>query len=126
MKLWPLACLNGALAVGIGAFGAHGLRDRIAESSLATYQTGTVYHLAHGVAAVLALVWMDRAATAGWAQRASVAFLLGCLLFSGSLYGLAIGGPRWLGAVAPLGGTAFIVGWIMLAISGVQGKENAA
>lgn len=98
-------------AVVIGAFGAHGLKSRLPAEMLAVYQTGVQYHFYHSLALVLVGLACfhlpDSVAlrTSGWLM------LAGVLLFSGSLYALALTGERWLGAVAPLGGTAFILGW---------------
>lgn len=108
--------LNLALAVAAGAFGAHGLRDRLPPDLLATWQTGAHYHLAHGlgmlaVAALLPRLAPRPGALAGWLLFA------GIVLFSGSLYALALTGARVLGAVAPLGGACFLAGWCLLAVA---------
>lgn len=106
----------GGLAVALGAFGAHGLRDRLSPADLDTFDTGARYQMYHALA-LLAVAWLaDRApsraaATAGWA------FLIGILVFSGSLYLLTLGGLRWMGAVAPLGGVSFLIGWAALALA---------
>ncbi len=116
MNLGTLASLLGALAVIMGAFGAHALRGRLDPSSLAIFETAARYHLVHALAAVFAA---DRSGRAGGveAARAGALFVAGIVLFAGSLYALALGGPRLLGAVTPLGGVAFIAGWILLALS---------
>ena len=109
---WAAGC--GALAVALGAFGAHGLEGAVTAERLATWRTGAGYHLAHSVAAALAgLAALRRpeAARAGWL------FLLGVALFSGSLYALVLLDVALLGAVAPLGGLAFFVGWAALALA---------
>jgi uncharacterized membrane protein YgdD (TMEM256/DUF423 family) len=104
-------CLLALAAVVIGAFGAHGLKSRLSPEMLVVYQTGVQYHFYHSLALVLVgLAFFhlpDSAAlrVAGWLMAAGV------LLFSGSLYALALTGEKWLGAVAPFGGTAFILGW---------------
>ena len=107
-------CASAAVAVGLGAFGAHGLRARLGPDLLTTFEIGVRYQMYHalGLLAVgLALArWPSSASVlAGWL------FIGGTLLFSGSLYVLALSGLRWLGAVTPLGGAAFIAGWIVLA-----------
>jgi uncharacterized membrane protein YgdD (TMEM256/DUF423 family) len=107
------ACLLMAAGVGLGAFGAHGLRTRLSLDLLGIYETGVLYHLVHGlgacVAAVLARSGLGRRAeTAGWL------FVAGTMLFSGSLYVLALTGTRWLGAITPLGGVSWIAGWLTL------------
>ena len=105
------AALLGAAGVALGAFGAHGLRARLDARALEIWETAVRYHLTHAVA-LLALALAPHAAplrTAGWLFAAGIA------LFSGSLYVLALGGPRWLGPVTPLGGLAFLAGWVWIA-----------
>lgn len=120
MRLGMTAALLGALAVVLGAFGAHALRDRLGEADRAIFETAARYHLLHALAAVVAA---ERAARARAASTAGWAFVVGILLFSGSLYGMALGGPRLLGAITPLGGVAFILGWLLLAWSFVRRPE---
>ena len=98
-----LACLSAALAIGAGAFGAHGVADPKAADWL---RTGGLYQLIHAVAAV---------AIAGTARGAAVLMLAGAAIFAISLYVMALGGPRWLGAVTPIGGTLMIAGWLWAA-----------
>lgn len=107
--------LNGALAVMLGAFGAHGLRDRVSADLLRTWATASEYHFYHALALLLVGLLIKAfgetgtaLVTAGWVLFA------GMLVFSGSLYVLVLTGQRWLGAVTPLGGTALIVGWGLL------------
>jgi uncharacterized membrane protein YgdD (TMEM256/DUF423 family) len=103
----------GASAVLFGAFGAHALRDVLDARGTELWHTAVQYHFWHALALTLAaLVGRGRAAT-----FAMAAFALGIVLFSGSLYGLALGAPRWCGIITPFGGVAFIVGWIALALS---------
>jgi uncharacterized membrane protein YgdD (TMEM256/DUF423 family) len=109
-----VGCLSAAVAVTLGAFGAHGLRGRLVPDMLLTFEIGVRYQMYHALALLavgLALPrWPSAAiALAGWL------FIAGTLVFSGSLYALALSGQRWLGAVAPVGGAAFIAGWIVLA-----------
>lgn len=107
------------LAVALGAFGAHGLRARIDAEHLAIWNTAVHYHALHGMALCGFGVWRERAPGkdfVGWA------FLAGVALFSGSLYGLAIGGPTWLGPVTPFGGMAFLTGWLALAIQCLRAR----
>lgn len=108
--------LLGASAVACGAFGAHALQERLAATGLrAVWDTAAHYHLVHGVAllacAALAPATGQPRALA-WAARL---FTGGVLVFSGSLYPLALGGPRWLGALTPVGGLGLIAGWLALA-----------
>jgi uncharacterized membrane protein YgdD (TMEM256/DUF423 family) len=109
-----VAALSGALAVALGAFGAHSLRDRLADSLLGTFETGVRYQMYHALALLAVALLMARGEAsllvlAGWL------FVAGTVLFSGSLYLIALGGQRWLGAVTPFGGLAFIAGWLLLA-----------
>lgn len=100
-----LAALVVFLGIALGAFGAHGLEDRLAETGRAdNWETATLYHLVHGVA-LFALALSGRAPL-GYAW-----FLAGVVLFSGSLYVLALTGLTWLGAITPFGGLSFLVGW---------------
>ena len=118
-KGWGLvtwAALAGAVAVALGAFGAHGLEEAVSADRLATWRTGATYHLAHALAAALAggLAALGLSEAALWAGRL---FLAGVVLFSGSLYALVLLDLPVLGAVAPLGGLCFIAGWAALALA---------
>lgn len=106
-----LSALMGALAVVLGAFGAHGLKSLLNEAQLATWQTGVHYHQLHALLAV-ALCLRLLVDPARRLRLALYALLLGVALFSGSLYGLALGGPTWLGPITPLGGGLLIIGWL--------------
>lgn len=116
MRLGTLAALLGALGVVAGAFGAHALRGRLDPAALAVFDTAARYHLLHALAAVFAADRAERRA-AGSARLAAVLLLAGVVFFSGSLYALAFTGVRAWGAVTPLGGVAFIGGWLALAYS---------
>ena len=107
------AALLGAIGVGLGAFGAHGLEDSLTTRQLEVWTTAVDYHLIHAVA-LLAVALYGRAVDRGITWPAA-AFATGIALFSGSLYVLALDGPRWLGPVTPIGGVAFLVGWIGVA-----------
>ncbi len=123
MSSWlTISGISGFLAVALGAFGAHGLQGRLeavadGAKRLSWWQTAAHYHLVHALALVAVAFLMQRLPQA---RYAGVAFLIGSALFSGSLYVMALGGPRWLGAVTPLGGLGFLVGWALLAWCGVQ------
>lgn len=108
--------LSGGLAVAAGAFGAHALKARLPADLLAVFQTGAQYQLAHALA-LLASGWLVHRAPGGAASAAGWLFLAGTVLFSGSLYALALTGVRALGAVTPLGGVAFLAGWAALAVA---------
>ena len=116
-KLFLLAgAIAGALAVVLGAFGAHSLRGRLSEDLMRAYQTGVEYQWIH-VLALLVVGLLLQHFTANTLMRWSgFCFLVGMLLFCGSLYGLSLTGIRWFGPVTPLGGVVWIVGWVMLAI----------
>ena len=118
MERWfgVLGALFGALGVGLGAFGAHGLKDRVEESSIAIWQTAASYQMWHALA-LLVVAWVVSEGTSTAARVSGIAFTVGILVFSGSLYVLVLSGQKWLGAVTPLGGLAFIVGWISLAMA---------
>jgi len=108
-----IAAINGALAVMAGAFAAHGLKAHLSTDSLAVFETGARYHMYHALAMGLAALVP--------ARRASVAFMGGIVLFSGSLYLLALTAIPILGAVTPLGGLCFIAGWALLAWKAFKG-----
>ena len=102
-------------AVISGAFAAHALRDRLGADALATWHTAVDYQFWHALGLLLvACLPIASKATLGWAMRA---FTFGILVFSGSLYSLALGAPRWIGALTPFGGLAFIAGWCCLLIA---------
>lgn len=109
--LLAAAGISGALAVALGAFGAHALAETVTPERLTTWRTASGYHLAHAVAMGVAAV----ASRLGWrTEWAGRLFLIGTLLFCGSLYGLVLLELPVLGAVAPLGGGAFIAGWLVI------------
>lgn len=101
-----------AVGVGLGAFGAHGLKETLTPERLATFETGVRYQLFQGLGLLL-LAAMARSGKA--APRAATAVLAGTVIFSGSLYLLVAGAPSWFGAVAPIGGGLMIVGWLLAA-----------
>ncbi len=107
------------LGVLLGAFGAHGLRDRIAPDLLAVYDTGIRYHLIHALG-LLAVSWAAARWPNAWVGASGWLFVAGIVVFSGSLYLLAVTGVRWLGAVTPLGGLCFLAGWTVLAVGALR------
>ena len=113
-----IGALNAALAVAAGAFAAHGLRDRLDARALEVFETGARYHMYHALALIAAGVV---ATSARGAQTAGWIFQIGIVLFSGSLYALALTGVRGLGAITPLGGLAFLAGWLWLAWAAWRG-----
>ncbi len=111
----------GGLAVAIGAFGAHGLKPHLSESMQAVYQTGVQYHFGHALALLLISTLMMVAPASDaqrWLKRAAVCMVLGIVLFSGSLYSMAITELRMLGMITPVGGVSWLVGWSFLLIAG--------
>ena len=127
--MWTaIAAISGALAVAAGAFGAHGLREKVTPDQLNAWTTACQYHLVHS-AVLLALALYASGAATGAASGGDKAirvpawlFLAGTLLFSGSIYGLVLTGQRWLGPITPMGGLLLIAGWISLIF--VAGSES--
>lgn len=114
------AAFSGLTAVGLGAFAAHGLKARLASESLLAFQTGVQYQMYHalvliGIALIGKTFGQSGALTAsGWL------LIVGMVLFSGSLYILALGGPRWVGPITPLGGLCLLLGWLALLVEAVR------
>lgn len=120
-----VAALSAAISISVGAFAAHGLdlgteAGRKAQDWL---QTGSQYEMVHALA-ILAVAALSARLNGKLAVTAQVLFLLGSILFPGALYSLAFGGPRWFGAVAPIGGLALIVGWISLALAALLKSDR--
>ena len=105
------------IGVALGAFGAHALKDRLGPSGLATYHTGTEYHLLHALAILLIASLSGKVIEERRAILVGRLFAAGIVLFSGSLYTLAISGMKIFGAITPLGGVCFLTGWAILACS---------
>lgn len=111
-----LATVSGALAVSLGAFGAHALKSKLnANGYQSVYETAVQYHFIHTLVLLIIGIMLNKF-TNSWIVNAGWAFTGGILVFSGSLYLLSITSIKWLGAITPLGGLAFIAGWIMLGI----------
>ena len=115
-----LGAASGFIGVAAGAFGAHGLKARLTPELLAVFDTAARYQMIHALA-LLAVAW----AISRWPGRAAVAsgwcFVAGTLIFSGSLYLLALTGMRGLGAITPVGGVLFLLGWLLLALAAWRG-----
>ena len=118
-----VAGVAGFLAVALGAFGAHALEDRLPADRLDVWQTAVLYHLVHALA-LLALAVVPVASRGVVVAR--WAFAAGIVLFSGSRYARAASGLRWLGAVTPFGGLAFLAGWAALAAVGRRGGARGS
>jgi uncharacterized membrane protein YgdD (TMEM256/DUF423 family) len=116
---FALGAASAFIAVAAGAFGAHALRGRLEPDLLTVFDTGARYQMYHALA-LMAAAW----AVARWSGPLVVwagwLFLVGTVLFSGSLYALALSGVRWLGAITPLGGLAFLAGWLCLAVAAAR------
>lgn len=117
---WILGCVAAFVGVAAGAFGAHALRSRLAPDLLAVFETAARYQMYHALGLV-AVAWAAARWPGGLVEWAGWLFVAGTVLFSGSLYGLALTGVRWLGAITPLGGVAFLVGWLCLALAARRG-----
>lgn len=114
-----IAAIYGAVAVALGAFAAHGLKSRLSEQLLTVFQTGVTYQFYHTLALLLAGLWL-RFAPSPWVAAAGIFWALGVVLFSGSLYALALTSIKWFGPITPLGGLLFILGWICLLVGAVK------
>jgi uncharacterized membrane protein YgdD (TMEM256/DUF423 family) len=110
-----LGAVSALLAVGAGAFGAHWLRARLTPDLLAVFETGVRYQMYHALA-LLCVAWAVTRWPVAPVRAAGWLFVAGTVVFSGSLYALALSGVRGLGAVTPLGGLAFLAGWLALAV----------
>ena len=116
-----LGSVLGALSVALGAFGAHALRGRIEEGLLANYQTGVTYMFFHALALFVVVMALTRWPQSNLSSIAGWLFVAGIVFFSGSLFLMAFTGARWLGAITPIGGVAFIAGWVLLAWTAWRG-----
>ena len=121
-----LTSLFGFLAVLLGAMGAHMLKTRLGVAgTLGSWQTAAHYHLAHSIACLALVAWASaQPARVKRLTRISSLWLTGCVLFSGSIYLLALGGPRFLGPITPLGGLAFLAGWALLALEAGKSVDS--
>lgn len=109
-----IASVSAGLAVAAGAFGAHALRARLSPEALGAFETGARYQMYHALA-LFVVAWAESRWPGTLVTAAGWLFVAGTVLFSGSLYALALSGTRWWGAVTPLGGLCFLAGWSALA-----------
>lgn len=121
LSLWalPIAAIAGFSGVALGAFGAHGLKSVLSTEMMDVYQTGVMYHLVHA-AVLLALALLLTQISQPFLTAAAVCMALGIALFSGSLYALAITEIRWLGAITPIGGILWLIGWSLIFWAGIR------
>jgi len=113
--------LAGGIGVALGAFGAHGLKSRVGPELLAIFETGVRYHLVHALA-LIAVAWAAERSPSLWTAAAGWGFLAGIVIFSGSLYLMTLSGARWLGAITPIGGLSFLLGWAALFVAALRGR----
>lgn len=126
MRLYVMiGALLALLGVMLGAFGAHGLKNILDASALATFEVGVRYQMYHALA-ILLVGGLAAQASLVWRKRAALLFIIGSVLFSGSIYLLVLTGQKWLGPVTPLGGLCLMLGWVALAISVMKGADNSA
>jgi uncharacterized membrane protein YgdD (TMEM256/DUF423 family) len=112
-----LGALSGAAGVALGAFGAHALRSHLTPERQAVFETGVRYQLIHALALLFVGIGAGNILNGVWLGAAGWLFVVGTILFSGSLYLLVLSDRRWLGAITPFGGIALILGWLCLAAS---------
>lgn len=110
----------GFLGVLAGTFGAHGLKGRLAEDMLANFETGVRYHLVHAVAMLAIAVIAGALPQSNLPRLAGWLMTIGIVVFSGSLYMLAITGQKWLGMITPFGGASLLIAWVLLAVAGIR------
>lgn len=117
---FALGALAAFLAVAAGAFGAHALEARLAPDRLDTFRLGAQYQMYHALG-LLAVAWATTRWPGGATTAAGWLFVAGIVIFAGTLYGLGLGGPRWLGAITPVGGLSFLAGWLLLVWAAARG-----
>jgi uncharacterized membrane protein YgdD (TMEM256/DUF423 family) len=115
-----LGALNMFLSVALGAFGAHGLKNKLSPEMLAIYQTGVHYHMIHALGLVIVALLFEKLGGTAQVQWSGWLLFFGIVVFSGSLYALSLSGIRVLGAITPIGGVSFLIGWILLIMAGFK------
>ncbi len=122
--LFAIGSVLSALAVILGAFGAHGLRETLGNYEMSIYEKSVFYHFVHAAGLLLiALALHSGLLSSGAAIKSAYCMLAGTIIFSGSLYLLAVTGQKWLGAITPIGGTLFIVSWLLLAYASLSANS---
>ena len=117
-----LGSVFGMTAILAGTFGAHGLEQTVTPALLETFDTGVRYHMYHALA-LIGVAWACEHFGGKLPIAAGWLFVIGIIVFAGSLYLLAITGARWLGMITPIGGGAFVVGWLLLIVAGAQNRR---
>lgn len=115
------AAVYGLLGVVFGAFGAHALSARLSQEMQSVWHTAVEYQFYHALALLALGILLRMSPSSAWLSAAALCFCAGVLVFSGSLYGLALSGIRWLGAITPVGGLLLIAGWLCLLVASVRG-----
>lgn len=115
-----LGAINAFLAVALGAFGAHGLEGKVTERMLEIWRTGVTYQMFHAGGLFVIAFLIDRYGGSGLLSTAGWSMTIGIILFSGSLYVLTLSGVKILGAITPLGGVAFLLGWVLVIVAAIK------
>jgi len=121
-----LGAINGFLAVALGAFAAHGLKTHLGAAALEIFQTGVQYQMVHALALLLVGALRETVPYSPWLRPAGWCLVLGILLFSGSLYALALSDARGIGAITPVGGVLFLLGWLALGLAAARPGTRVA
>jgi uncharacterized membrane protein YgdD (TMEM256/DUF423 family) len=120
-----IAAVLAGIGVAAGAFAAHALKDKLTEKAIAIFETGVRYQMYHALALLavgLLILALGSDQANAWLNATGFAFMAGIAIFSGSLYALSFSGIKWLGAITPLGGVAFLIGWGCLVVAAIQLK----
>ncbi len=125
-RFWFIAgSIAASAGVALGAFGAHALKARVGADLLAVFETAVRYQMYHALG-LFAVAWASTRWSPKWTTASGWLLLVGIVVFSGSLYLLVLTGTRWLGAITPIGGVCFILGWLALAMAAVSGSGRPA
>lgn len=121
-RYMAIGAIGTALGVALGAFGAHGLEGKVTEHYLDVFETGVRYHMYHAIGLMIVALLAERIGSSKLLRTGANLLIAGVIVFSGSLYALALTGKGILGAITPIGGVAFIAGWICVAVAALRGK----
>ena len=114
-----VAAILGGTGVMLGAFASHGLKSKLSESLLSAFETGVTYQFYHALALFVLALWLKQSQSV-WFVASGYLWLAGVVLFSGSLYALALTGVKWFGPITPIGGVLFIAGWVSLLVGAIK------